>query len=384
MLQSQGIASLNATRMRYIRLLLVSVCTYIPSVYTALAHGGGLDSSGGHNCYVGACAGTYHYHQNGDFSLGGLLFVLAIIYTVIWLYWKGGKRDTHKAKEAINAETPSSHRTPARTAKSLTNNNKQVVSNTSKQAKTKQYERERTAQGILSNPHVKLLTNEIQTLQSLQHWPLQGAQFYNWLIGYVMMWVAHCEQNKAHMPSLETKYEEKMNAYRALHPQIDALFAKVLSHSHIVILRRYLSEAVIFDLDFISGTATASRDWEHLKATGEYRQSITTAISEVGKPNSAPSFDYESLGDNHTDYVDPYFKEVEAWLINKIDQNTLSTELKNESPVVFETLSHKLEPGDSVWQYTTPTEYWESLCGRTGYAVVRGDRVIFAIDTIIN
>jgi hypothetical protein len=34
----------------------------------ANAHGGGLDSSGGHNCYVGSCAGTYHYHR---YSGGG-------------------------------------------------------------------------------------------------------------------------------------------------------------------------------------------------------------------------------------------------------------------------------------------------------------------------
>lgn len=27
------------------------------------AHGGGLDGSGGHNCYVAACAGEYHCHQ---------------------------------------------------------------------------------------------------------------------------------------------------------------------------------------------------------------------------------------------------------------------------------------------------------------------------------
>ena len=27
------------------------------------AHGGGLDGSGGHNCNVGSCAGTYHCHR---------------------------------------------------------------------------------------------------------------------------------------------------------------------------------------------------------------------------------------------------------------------------------------------------------------------------------
>ena len=29
------------------------------------AHSGRTDSSGGHNCNVGACAGTYHYHNGG-------------------------------------------------------------------------------------------------------------------------------------------------------------------------------------------------------------------------------------------------------------------------------------------------------------------------------
>lgn len=29
------------------------------------AHSGRTDSSGGHNCNVGACAGTYHYHSGG-------------------------------------------------------------------------------------------------------------------------------------------------------------------------------------------------------------------------------------------------------------------------------------------------------------------------------
>ncbi len=40
-------------------LLLVSVS----GVY---AHSGRTDSSGGHNCNVGACAGTYHYHNGGS------------------------------------------------------------------------------------------------------------------------------------------------------------------------------------------------------------------------------------------------------------------------------------------------------------------------------
>ncbi len=37
----------------------------------AMAHGGGLDSNGGHNCYVSACAGTYHCHQSRGPRCGG-------------------------------------------------------------------------------------------------------------------------------------------------------------------------------------------------------------------------------------------------------------------------------------------------------------------------
>jgi hypothetical protein len=35
------------------------------------AHGGGLDSDGGHNCRVGSCAGTYHCHQSRGPGCGG-------------------------------------------------------------------------------------------------------------------------------------------------------------------------------------------------------------------------------------------------------------------------------------------------------------------------
>jgi hypothetical protein len=37
----------------------------------ASAHGGGLDSDGGHNCYVGSCSGTYHCHQARGPGCGG-------------------------------------------------------------------------------------------------------------------------------------------------------------------------------------------------------------------------------------------------------------------------------------------------------------------------
>ena len=35
------------------------------SIQSVRAHSGRTDSSGGHNCNVGSCAGTYHYHSGG-------------------------------------------------------------------------------------------------------------------------------------------------------------------------------------------------------------------------------------------------------------------------------------------------------------------------------
>jgi hypothetical protein len=51
---------------------LLSLGLTIPAFeLPASAHGGGLDSNGGHNCYVPACAGTYHCHQPRGPRCGG-------------------------------------------------------------------------------------------------------------------------------------------------------------------------------------------------------------------------------------------------------------------------------------------------------------------------
>ena len=50
--------------------LLIGIAFLIPGA-AASAHGGGLDSDGGHNCNVGSCAGTYHCHQARGPRCGG-------------------------------------------------------------------------------------------------------------------------------------------------------------------------------------------------------------------------------------------------------------------------------------------------------------------------
>lgn len=49
-----------------VRILIISFWFFLPTF--AASHGGGLDGRGGHNCYVGSCAGSYHYHGGGSYS----------------------------------------------------------------------------------------------------------------------------------------------------------------------------------------------------------------------------------------------------------------------------------------------------------------------------
>jgi len=54
--------------LQFILFVFVFVVLIFQPVRIVSAHGGGLDGDGGHNCYVGSCAGTYHYHRGGGGS----------------------------------------------------------------------------------------------------------------------------------------------------------------------------------------------------------------------------------------------------------------------------------------------------------------------------
>ena len=64
----------NSYRVRTLRSLLflfLLAALTVQSTTLVNAHGGGLDGDGGHNCNVGSCAGTYHYHRGGGGSSSG-------------------------------------------------------------------------------------------------------------------------------------------------------------------------------------------------------------------------------------------------------------------------------------------------------------------------
>jgi endonuclease YncB( thermonuclease family) len=57
---------LYITSMKNLLVIIVALFSFLLLTPNVDAHPGRTDSSGGHNCRVGACAGTYHYHNGGS------------------------------------------------------------------------------------------------------------------------------------------------------------------------------------------------------------------------------------------------------------------------------------------------------------------------------
>ena len=87
---------------RLTKAALMGVVVTLADSAAALAHSGDTDSSGGHHCNVGSCAGSYHYHNGGAASpvprpTGGgswgasvpwdWLPLLALLGLATWFFW---------------------------------------------------------------------------------------------------------------------------------------------------------------------------------------------------------------------------------------------------------------------------------------------------------
>ena len=47
-------------------------------------------------------------------------------------------------------------------------------------------------------------------------------------------------------------------------------------------------------------------------------------------------------------------------------------------------LASSLAEGQELWFYSSPSDHWNSLCGRGGYAIVEQGEVVRSIETVMN
>lgn len=81
----------------------LALAFFLVSLPTNLqAHSGRTDANGGHNCNVGACAGTYHYHNGGS---GGGGYTPPSTPNYVQLGTEAGKSHAQRETENIRTTT---------------------------------------------------------------------------------------------------------------------------------------------------------------------------------------------------------------------------------------------------------------------------------------
>ena len=82
--------------------------------------------------------------------------------------------------------------------------------------------------------------------------------------------------------------------------------------------------------------------------------------------------------------VDRYFAEVAGWLTSITTLEAAETKYSLTDTTSWNDLLTLHNEGDELWNFCTPSSYWEILRGRSGLALVRQNRVIYVIEIIKN
>jgi len=79
-----------------------------------------------------------------------------------------------------------------------------------------------------------------------------------------------------------------------------------------------------------------------------------------------------------------------SWLIRQVSvekaesNNTCDGVAFGCSSSEWAKLKTKLIPGDEVWEFSSPVESWRNLAGRAGIAIVRDQKVVDCLVTMLN
>lgn len=72
-------------------------------------------------------------------------------------------------------------------------------------------------------------------------------------------------------------------------------------------------------------------------------------------------------------------------------ENLVTNEHLGSEPIPFgycssqwRDLLARMQPGDEIWEFSSPPETWEDLCGRRGIVLLRGKEAVAWIVTSMN
>ena len=75
------------------------------------------------------------------------------------------------------------------------------------------------------------------------------------------------------------------------------------------------------------------------------------------------------------------------WLQSKADLDSVNIRFQNSTPqfkAMWAQFTAALQPGDELWEYSTPPETWDALMGHSGFAAVRAGKIVDSITQRMN
>ena len=104
-------------------------------------------------------------------------------------------------------------------------------------------------------------------------------------------------------------------------------------------------------------------------------------------PDALTPFSNQPEGDPmHSDWLKKKVTVAEAEAEHLVRNDNLGPD-----PVPFGFMNQEwtqlvagMQPGDELWEFSSPADTWQHLCGRARFAVVRGGKVVNSIVTCMN
>ena len=233
------------------------------SLPTAYAHSGMVDSRGGHNCYVGSCAGSYHSH-GGSSQDGGtdwlifLIFIAGVSYVIY--------RSTTKEKSKNSKK-----RSPQTAVK---------VSDVSAKAK-------KNEQVSFSRCFTRPTRIEIHSSIRTVDWNLRTPAFEKWFIGYLSGFLLYEANSNDPMAILNAGMWSRQAGWERLSRHVGYLIDTLIKHDMVVGdcqisgFKSLLVKPLIEDKNWVLGAQDGSIQAKDWNSVGSILPVIDTRWSEL-------------------------------------------------------------------------------------------------------
>ena len=248
---------------------------------SVLAHSGMTDSRGGHNCYVGSCAGSYHFHGGRSSSSSGIgIFEIAFVAIGIWLvfYWVRGQRGKSE--------------TQAR-AKSRTNTSKNAAHNSNKTTSSRD---KLQTQTVTENPKREFrkefvwpIVVEIKWCSKADAWKQVSEPFQRWFLGYLSGFLLYQANPKQPMEILEAGMWSQQAGWERLSSDVNDLILAICRYAPIgrfkslKAFKVQLSNYLVADKDWMKGAEDGVKQAESWNTTGTLLPLLDSRLKDYHK-----------------------------------------------------------------------------------------------------